>query len=101
MSERFSRSSLRRLGLTRASSNKTSAKPRSIQPRPRVITVITMKARPATKITARSGQGRIGAMVKSQVIPPLLPQSFEQGRNVHLVGFVVAGQGIHHDVDSG
>src|SRR5436853_3442728 len=30
-----------------------------------------------------------------------LPQPFEQGRHVHLVGLVVAGQRVHDDVDAG
>src|SRR6476646_5884093 len=31
----------------------------------------------------------------------LLPEPFEQRRHVHLVGFVVAGQRVHDDVDAG
>src|SRR5580704_10599097 len=31
----------------------------------------------------------------------LLTQPFEQGRYVHLVGLVVAGERVHHDVDAG
>ena len=30
----------------------------------------------------------------------LLPQPFEDAGHVHLVGFVVAGEGIHDDVDA-
>ena len=31
----------------------------------------------------------------------LLPQPLEQRRHVHLIGLVVAGQRVHHDVDAG
>ena len=30
-----------------------------------------------------------------------LAEPFEQRRHVHLVGLVVAGQRVHHDVDAG
>src|SRR6516162_5866344 len=33
--------------------------------------------------------------------PALLSQPFEQRRNVDLVGLVVAGERVHHDVDAG
>src|SRR4029079_7360841 len=99
MSERFSRSSLRRLGLRRANSSKASASERNIQPRPRVTIVMMMKMRPAARRAARSGHGSKGAMVKSQLM--LLPQPLEQRRDMHLIGLVVAGQRVHHDVDAG
>src|SRR5215471_17119588 len=40
----------------------------------------------------------------ASLCPPyefLLPQPFEQRWNVDLVSLVVAGQGVHHDVDAG
>ena len=46
-----------------------------------------------------SGQDSKGAKAKSQLM--LLPEPFEQRRHMHLVGLVVAGQRIHHDVDAG
>src|SRR5215471_5911093 len=47
----------------------------------------------------------IGAARKSAPLPTLqvllLPQPFEKRRNMDLIGLVVAGQGVHHDVDAG
>src|SRR5690606_4210762 len=51
----------------------------------------------ATPTAAMASQGRRGEnwMVMS------LAQPFEEGRNMDLVGLVVAGQHVHHDVDPG
>src|SRR5215475_13651405 len=59
-----------------------------------------------------SGLPEIGALRASRVNPTcvgasrrmrraLLSQPFEQRRNVDLVGLVVAGERVHHDVDAG
>ena len=41
------------------------------------------------------------ARMRAEVQLFLLAQSFQQRRNVDLVGLVVAGQRVHHDVDAG
>src|SRR5262249_8872446 len=59
-----------------------------------------------------SGLPEIGALVRKsgkpdlrgasrRMRPALLSQPFEQRRNVDLVGLVVAGERVHHDVDAG
>src|SRR5665811_2174352 len=35
------------------------------------------------------------------VVSPLLPQPLEQRRDMHLIGLVVAGERVHHDIDAG
>ena len=49
-----------------------------------------------------TGAGSIGAKSIDQFMRSAsLPEPFEQRRDVHLIGLVVAGQRVHHDVDAG
>jgi hypothetical protein len=86
-------------GLTSAAASAAKAPARSQAPR--------------WRRTAGSRAGAIGARIaashaarkarvrRRRTSSCSLPQPFEQGRHVHLVGFVVAGQHVHHDVDAG
>src|SRR5882672_1590354 len=85
-----SRSSRVKEGLASASRISASAATRTAAPR----------ARPSSRsadITTIAGTRGVNAMPYCM----LLPQPFDQGGRVNLVGLVVAGQGIHHDVDAG
>ena len=45
--------------------------------------------------------GRNEGRERDAVLHALLPQAFDEGRHVDLIGLVVAGQRVHHDVDAG
>src|SRR6202022_5162258 len=60
---------------------------------------ITTMAAAASQSTGEGTSG-VNAMPYC-MIALLLPEPFDQRRRVHLVGLVVAGQRIHHDVDAG
>src|SRR4029077_6433466 len=54
--------------------------------------------RPAAATAQNTGHGTNGMNSTDQLMASL-PQALEQGRDVPLVGLVVAGQRVHHDVD--
>src|SRR3990170_1781168 len=47
-----------------------------------------------------TGQGTKGRNSTDQLMASL-SQTLEQGRYVHLIGLVVAGERVHHEVDAG
>src|SRR5262249_11123566 len=95
-----SRSSRVKEGWASASSTSASAKTRTAAPRERA-------SRRSAAITAMAASAIHSTMVGTRgvnAIPycmALLPQPFDQRRHMHLVGLVVAGQRVHHDVDAG
>src|SRR6478609_3840156 len=95
-----SRSSRVKEGLASASNISTSAVTRTAAPRVRLsssstaITAIAASASHSTKLGTR-GVNAIPYCIL------LLSKPLDQRRRVHLVGLVVAGQGVHHDVDAG
>src|SRR5882757_7876746 len=95
-----SRSSRVKEGLASANKISASAATRTAAPRARPssssadIATIAASAIHSTRVGTRG----VNAMPYCM---PLLPQPFDQGGCVHLVGLVVAGQGVHHDVDAG
>ena len=95
-----SRSSSSSTGLSRAAASAASAAKR--KQRAALAQAQAGERRAAatgTSTAASSGQDRSGSKASDQFM--LLPQPFEQHRHVHLVGLVVAGQHVHHDVDAG
>src|SRR6185312_781560 len=91
-----SRSSRVKEGLASASRISASAATRTAAPRARpnsrtaAITTIAASAIHSTMVGTRG----VNAMPYCM---SLLSQPFDQGRRVHLVGLVVAGQRVHHD----
>src|SRR6187549_1564121 len=99
---RDSRSSFVSDGLASASAAKASAIARTNAPR-LLITMSSTAAMVATASAAHStwlGTSGENAIPKPK-IPLLLSQALKQRRDMHLVGLVVAGQRVHHDVDAG
>src|SRR3954447_24948096 len=95
-----SRSSRVKEGLASASKISASAVTRTAAPRARPISSsadITTIAASAIHSTGAGTRG-VNAMPYCML---LLPQPFDQGGRVNLVGLVVAGQRVHHDVDAG
>src|SRR6202158_3517208 len=97
-----SRSSRVNDGLPSASRMSASAVTRPAAPRARPSSsnpAITTMAAAASQST---GEGTSGVNAMPYCMPPLLlSEPFDQGRRVHLVGLVVSGQRVHHDVDAG
>src|ERR1700724_143542 len=97
-----SRSSRVNDGLASASRMSASAVTRTAAPRARPSSsnpAITTMAAAASQST---GEGTSGVNAMPYCMPPLLlSEPFDQGRRVHLVGLVVSGQRVHHDVDAG
>src|SRR5882672_2022289 len=94
-----SRSSRVKDGLASASRISARAATRTAAPRERPSnsnTAITTMAASAIHSTSEGTRG-----VNAIPYCMLLPESFDQRRRVHLVGLVVAGQCVHHDVDAG
>src|SRR5215510_9757682 len=95
-----SRSSRVKDGFAKASSTSASANTRTAAPRERLsrsrapITTIAASAIQSTMVGTRGVNAILYCMA-------LLPQPFDQRRRVHLVGLVVAGERVHHDVDAG
>jgi len=94
-----SRNSSSRTVLSKASANAARAASRKTAPR-------CLNQRPASAISAigtrrrpSHAQERRGSNERDQFT--LLPQPFEQHRHVDLIGFIVAGQHVHYDVDAG
>src|SRR4051812_33269799 len=92
-----SRSSSSRTGLNSAAASAATAASRSNAPRWRNHRPTSASKASGTTMAAISGQESRGSSENDQFI--LLPQPLEQVRNVDLVGFVIAGQHIHQDVD--
>src|SRR5882724_4582050 len=94
-----SRSSRVKEGLASANNISASAVTRTAAPRARPssssadITTIAARAIHSTSVGTRG--------VNAMPYCMLLPQPLDQGGRVHLVRLVVAGQGVHHDVDAG
>src|SRR3954447_19271767 len=87
-------------GLARASSTSASANTRTAAPRERP----SSSSAPITTIAASATHSTMVGTRGVNAIPycmALLPQPFDQRRRMHLVGLVVAGQRVHHDVDAG
>src|SRR5216684_1287586 len=96
------RSSRVKEGLASASASNARPAMRSGAPRLRM-----NSSSPATRTTAAkaahstsTGTSGANAIPKSTDLF-LLPEPLEQRRDVHLIGLVVAGQRVHHDVDPG
>src|SRR5229473_485146 len=94
------RSSRVKEGLASASASNARPAMRSGAPR------LRMKTRsPATNVTAaKAAHSTSTGTSGANAIPKstdwfLLPEPLEQRRDVHLIGLVVAGQRVHHDVD--
>src|SRR5258706_16021709 len=97
-----SRSSRVNDGLASASRMSASAVTRTAAPRARPNSsnpAITTMAAAASQSTSEGTSG-VNAMPYC-MSPLLLPEPFDQRRRVHLVGLVVSGQRVHHDVDAG
>ena len=98
MSGRGSRSSVWSDGPASASTSAAAARARSHQPgRPRQ-SASSAAARARALSATTSAQGKAGSKTMLRVM--LLSQPVEQGRHVDLVGFVVARQHVHHEVDA-
>src|SRR5580700_2496909 len=97
-----SRSSRVSDGLASASTTSASASARITAPRLRDTNSnsarMTAAAMAAHKMDSATSGANAIPRFKSFL---LLPQTLEQRRHVHLIGFVVAGQGVHDDVDPG
>src|SRR5882724_1609365 len=95
-----SRSSRVKEGLASANNISASAVTRTAAPRARpssssaAITTIAASAIHSTSVGTRG----VNAMPYCML---LLPQPFDQSGRMNLVGLVVAGQRVHHDVDAG
>src|SRR5262249_47507664 len=95
-----SRSSRVKEGLASASSTSASAKTRTAAPRERA----SSNSAPIAAMAASAIHSTMVGTRGVNAIPycmTLLPQPFDQRRHVHLVGLVIAGQRVHHDVDAG
>src|SRR5579885_2968619 len=97
-----SRSSRVNEGLASASTMRPSATARITAPRLRAISSTMAISAAAPKAAQTTYSGTSGANDTPRFTSVLLlPQPLEQRRDVHLVGLVVAGQRVHHDVDAG
>src|SRR6185312_4190983 len=93
-----SRSSCFKCGLAMASSNSTKLSARKTAPRRERQNRSASSTRPAAATAQNTGHGTNGMNSTDQLMA-LLSQALEQGRDVYLVGLIVAGQRVHHDVD--
>src|SRR5215469_11554538 len=97
-----SRSSRVSDGLASASTRSRSAIARVAAPRVREISNSTTIAAATTTAAHTTASGTSGENVTPKPKTALLlAEPLEQRRHVHLVGLVVAGQRVHHDVDPG
>src|SRR3984893_7339362 len=100
--ESGSRSSRVSDGLASASTTSASASARIVAPRLRDTNSNSARMTAAAMAAHNMGSATSGAnAIPRFKISLLLPQTLEQRRHVHLVGFVIAGQGVHDDVDAG
>src|SRR6478752_5277276 len=95
--ESCSRSSCISTGLASAARSASAASPRIHAPRMPRQSANTVTITEITASAISKDQGRKG--VKPSVMS--LSQAFQEVGDVHLVGFVVTGQHVHHDVDAG
>src|SRR3712207_6447138 len=101
MSFTFSRSSCTSAGLASARRTRPRATARRMATGPRVTSARMARRATTAPRAQRAKSGTRGEkLTESKGTLPLLPETFEQGRHVHLVGLVVAGQRIHDDVDA-
>src|SRR5581483_9428456 len=96
---RGSRSSRFRCGLASARRRSAKLNRRKTAPRRARQNKRTSKRAPMPAMVHRTGHGTKGRNSTDQFMS--LPQPLEQGRDVHLIGLVVAGERVHHDVDAG
>src|SRR5580700_6629135 len=97
-----SRSSRVSDGLASASTTSASASARIVAPRLRDTNSNSARMTAAAMAAHKTGSATSGAnAIPRFKIFLLLPQSLEQRRHVHLIGFVIAGQCVHDDVDAG
>src|SRR5580704_4905165 len=100
--ESGSRSSRVSDGLASASTTSPSASARIVAPRLRDTNSNSARMTAAATAAHNTGSATSGANAIPRFnISLLLPQSLEQRRHVHLIGFVIAGQRVHDDVDTG
>src|SRR5262245_34657089 len=97
-----SRSSLRRTGFTRPAASAAVAASRNSAPRWRFHRPARASSVTGTSTAAISAQDSKGSrMIDQFTVQLLLTQPLEQVRDMDLVGFVVARQHVHDDVDAG
>src|ERR1700722_7171784 len=97
-----SRSSRVSDGLASASTTSPSASARIVAPRLRDTNSNSARTTAAATAAHNMGSATSGAnAIPRFKISLLLPQSLKQRRHVHLIGFVIAGQRVHDDVDAG
>src|ERR1700722_7011740 len=97
-----SRSSRVSDGLASASTTSASASARIVAPRLRDTNSNSARTTAAAMATHNTGSATSGAnAIPRFKLALLLPQPLEQRRHVHLIGFVIAGQRVHDDVDAG
>src|SRR3990170_114878 len=102
MLARLSRSSSLSVGLARAASSAATARALAAAPRLRRNASIATRTRATRPAPQNNGPGSIGAKSIDQLMRrPSLTEALEERGDVHLIGFVVAGQRVHHDVDAG
>src|SRR6202035_5722275 len=100
--ESGSRSSRVSDGLASASTTSASARARIVAPRLRETNSNSTSKTAAATAVHNTGSATSGAnAIPRFKISLLLPQTLEQRRHVHLIGFVIAGQRVHDDVDAG
>src|SRR6185312_6870767 len=89
-------------GLASASTMSAIAVARTSAPRLRVNRSVAANNAATANATHTAYPGTSGANETLRFIGrPSLPQPLKQRRDVDLIGLVVAGQGVHHDVDAG
>src|SRR5438105_552706 len=87
-------------GLASATASSTSAAMRSGAPRLRMKSSSAASKTTAATAAHSTAAGTSGAKaIPKSTKPFLLPEPLEQRRDVHLIGLVVAGQRVHHDID--
>src|SRR5580693_2660657 len=100
--ESGSRSSRVSDGLASASTTSASASARIVAPRLRDTNSNSASTTAAATAAHNTGSATSGAnAIPRFKLALLLPQTIEQRRHVHLIGFVIAGQRVHDDVDAG
>src|SRR6202035_1036423 len=87
---------------SRVSDGLPSASARIVAPRLRDTNSNSARITAAAMAAHNTGSATSGAnAIPRFKISLLLPQTLEQRRHVHLIGFVIAGQRVHDDVDTG
>src|SRR5580700_8338221 len=100
--ESGSRSSRVSDGLASASTTSASASARIVAPRLRDTNSNSARIAAAAMAAHNTGSATSGAnAIPRFKLSLLLPQTLEQRRHMDLIGFVIAGQRVHDDVDAG